>query len=100
MAAPTTCILFLPLRARRSQKARTIGLCRLATIAGKKSALRTRALPVFDNLVLPRIVPERLFLGVKPACAATWRADLYCVMSGISANNLAAVRLPSPGIDS
>jgi len=32
-------------------------------MAGRKSAFRTLAFPIFDSLVLPRMVPERCFSG-------------------------------------
>ena len=81
----------LPAR-RRCPKAQMSGLHRNAAIAGQYSALRTRALPIFDRRVRPRTLrPDSWCFGVRPRYAAAWRADWKRASGAISANRRVAV---------
>ena len=76
-----------------------MGLCFLATIAGKKTALRNLAEPILESLVFPlREVPDDLCLGVSPANAASCLALTKPDISGTRANIVIAVVELIPGI--
>jgi hypothetical protein len=56
-------------------------LCCFATIAGKYKARLIRAFPNFDKLVCFKLVPDCLFLGVTPACAAMESVFMFLACS-------------------
>src|ERR687896_2145029 len=92
IAAPITTIVAFPRARRRCPKARMSGFDRNAAMAGQYSALRTRALPIFDRRERPRtLLPDSWCCGVRPVYAAAWRADWNRPSGAISANRRVGV---------
>ena len=58
MTAPMISILDFPAARNRAAKTLMMGLKRMATIADRKKALRSLALPVFDSRARPKTVAD------------------------------------------
>ena len=88
-------ILGFPFATRRSKKAFRTGLCRLATMAPMKRAVRTAVRPPPMKL-LPRHWPDWRVNGARPASAAIFLRSRV-PSSGSSAMSVRAMIDPTPG---
>jgi len=76
-----------------------IGLCCIATMAGKNNDLRSRLSPIFESFARPRIeLPDCLCLGVKPQNAAIFLALLKSSTLENADRSIAEVVGPTPGM--